>query len=423
MKRIFAIICAVHALGGCLNHSLGANMTYAYDPRNRLTGVTYANGSTISYTYDATGNRLAYSGVVTNGGDTVAPGISLTSPTSGVTYATSNGVVTLAGTASDNVGVTKVTWQDDSARFGGLALGTTSWTIPNLPLHAGANYFYLTSHDAAGNRTDTTLTVNYSAPPEFRITAFTISSSGVAQLAGVGPIGSVLTIQTSTNLINWESAGMFTNTTGSFEFPYPVLPSERKRFYRVAEGPQGPVVLQPGPTNGKDIWTTSTYSYASCSSPGPGGGLDNPYLRVGGWGDSYYSLLQFDLSTLPAKATSAVLYLYCYNLSGNGTQLYFDRITGSWDWKTSGSGCDRDRLWWADKPAAVQLFETPLATPALGQWYAVDITTLYNDWKNGTYPNYGVQLRPVSISNNFDEFYSSDYVEDPTLRPKLVVIP
>ncbi|MPN16703.1 hypothetical protein SDC9_164048 [bioreactor metagenome] len=69
-------------------------------------------------------------------------------------------------------------------------------------------------------------------------------------------------------------------------------------------------------------------------------------------------------------------------------------------------------------------FETPLATPALGQWYAVDITTLYNGWKNGTYLNYGVQFRPVSYSdNNFDEFYSSDYMEDPTLRPKLVVIP
>ena len=50
------------------------------------------------------------------------------------------------------------------------------------------------------------------------------------------------------------------------------------------------------------------------------------------------------------------------------------------------------------------------------------MTTLYNAWQNGTYPNYGVQFRPVlNSNNNFDEFYSADYIGDPTLRPKLVI--
>lgn len=32
---------------------------YKYDENNRLTQVTYSNGVTISYTYDALGNRLS----------------------------------------------------------------------------------------------------------------------------------------------------------------------------------------------------------------------------------------------------------------------------------------------------------------------------------------------------------------------------
>ncbi len=60
--------------------------------------------------------------------------------------------------------------------------------------------------------------------------------------------------------------------------------------------------------------------------------------------------------------------------------------------------------------------------PATNQWYAVEITDLYNAWKSGTYPNYGLQLRPVSYWNNFNNFYSSDYTENPLLRPKLVIL-
>ncbi|MCU0786037.1 MAG: DNRLRE domain-containing protein, partial [Verrucomicrobia bacterium] len=56
-----------------------------------------------------------------------------------------------------------------------------------------------------------------------------------------------------------------------------------------------------------------------------------------------------------------------------------------------------------------------------GQWYAVDITGLYNSWQSGLYPNYGLQLRPQDNWNNYNAFYSADYTGDPTLRPKLVI--
>lgn len=182
-------------------------------------------------------------------------------------------------------------------------------------------------------------------------------------------------------------------------------------------------VLQPGPGAGKDIWTTSHYSYAPGDST-PGGGLNDHSLVIGGWGDWYYSLLQFDLSGLPPVAQSARLDLYCYQQRGaTTTSMYLERIVESWDWRTQGTGRDKERLWWQDKPAATPWSSAPLAAPTVGQWYSIELTDLYNAWQAGVYPNYGLQLRPVNSDNRWSEFYSSDFLDDPSLRPKLVVSP
>jgi len=186
--------------------------------------------------------------------------------------------------------------------------------------------------------------------------------------------------------------------------------------------PPSRFILQPGPDTGKDIWITSVYSYATCSGSYPGGGLYDSELRVGGWGDLYYALLQFDLTGLPAHATSATLWLYCYSdNSGTPTPMYLDRVTQFWwDWQMTGTGCDHDRLWWADRPSTAQWSAAALTAPVVGQWYTVDITDLYNAWQNGLYPNYGLQLRPVYNADNFNFFYSSRYTND-TFRPKLTI--
>ena len=181
-------------------------------------------------------------------------------------------------------------------------------------------------------------------------------------------------------------------------------------------------VLDVEPPTIKDIWTTSAYCYCPAGG-GPGGGLDDHELVVGGWGDSYYSLIEFDLSGMPTHASSARLELFPFTPRGGSTTgMYLDRITEFWDWKTMGTGSDNDRLWWADRPNAVQWIPGALPAPTIGSWYGVDITDLYNAWQSGVYPNYGLQLRPASISNRWNEFYSSDYMDDPSLRPRLVVV-
>jgi GH25 family lysozyme M1 (1,4-beta-N-acetylmuramidase) len=172
----------------------------------------------------------------------------------------------------------------------------------------------------------------------------------------------------------------------------------------------------------QDIWTTSVYSYAP-GGAGPGGGLADDVLKVGGWGDLYYSLLQFDLTGLPKAATNVKLRLY--NLSANGgtpTALYLYRITQYWNWITQGTGRDHDRLWWADQPTAIPLSSTPLPAPTVGDYYYIDITDLYNGWQSGTIPNYGLELRPASSNNNFD-FFASSRKSQADWQPALIIEP
>jgi hypothetical protein len=151
-------------------------------------------------------------------------------------------------------------------------------------------------------------------------------------------------------------------------------------------------------------------------------------LRVGGWGDLYYSLIQFDLSdpTLPRHSDSAVLRLYTLDRTGPGTPMFIDRITAFWDWKTQGTGQDHERLWFADLPPSMQLSATiarpgTLPEPVKSQFYDIDITDLYNFWLANPGQNFGLMLRPVvHDNNNFDHFLSADQ-PDQEKRPSLMI--
>src|SRR3989454_4554834 len=90
------------------------------------------------------------------------PTVAITSPTSNPTYSTSSSSLTLGGTASDNVGVTQVTWAN-SVGGSGTATGTTSWTAGGIPLLPGTNVLTVTAQDAAGNTATASLTVTCNA--------------------------------------------------------------------------------------------------------------------------------------------------------------------------------------------------------------------------------------------------------------------
>ena len=106
---------------------------------------------------DAAGNTATASVTVT-GVDALAPTIAITAPTTASTYSTSSSPLTLGGTASDNVGVTQVTWAN-SRGGSGTASGTTSWTASGIALQLGTNVLTVTAQDAAGNTATASLTV------------------------------------------------------------------------------------------------------------------------------------------------------------------------------------------------------------------------------------------------------------------------
>lgn len=163
------------------------------------------------------------------------------------------------------------------------------------------------------------------------------------------------------------------------------------------------VTIQPG-SEGKDTYYGN--SFAQTGSP------DSDVLRIGGWGDEYFSFVEFDLSGIPSGAliNSATLSFYCKLLpSANNVKL--DRVTSSW----TEAGVTHVAVPSSTAYASYQAI-------TLNSWVAFDVTTLVANWKDGTWNNYGVKLdAEFNASNQTAEFWSSDYVTDPTLRPKLVV--
>ena len=122
--------------------------------------------------------------------DTTAPVVTITGPTTGGTYSTASSTVTLAGTGSDNVGVTAVTWSTDRGSSG-TASGTTNWTASPVALQSGANVVTVTARDAAGNLGRATLTVTYTAPDT---SAPTISILGPTSASSYNTTSSVVTL-------------------------------------------------------------------------------------------------------------------------------------------------------------------------------------------------------------------------------------
>ena len=144
------------------------------------------------------------------------------------------------------------------------------------------------------------------------------------------------------------------------------------------------IVLQPGPADGTDVWITSVFY---------GGGIDDTYLHVGGWGDYYYSLIKFNLAGLPASATRVTLHLHTRG-TNVPVSMYLDRVTSYWDESTK----------WQIRPSTLNIQTIP--APTLDSWYLIDITDLYNSWQNSEFPNHGIMLRPTATSGVWSRFYS-----------------
>jgi len=117
---------------------------------NTITVTASAGGSQVSKSVTVTRQSVSTTPPGTGGGgtDTTAPSLTITSPATG-TLSTTAASVTIAGIASDNVGVALVSW---ATNFGaaGVAAGTTAWSAA-IPLIVGNNSVTVRATDAAGN--------------------------------------------------------------------------------------------------------------------------------------------------------------------------------------------------------------------------------------------------------------------------------
>jgi len=194
-----------------------------------------------------------------------------------------------------------------------------------------------------------------------------------------------------------------------------------------AAGGTGDLVLQ----NGMDGYDGCTDAYVYNQYP------DSPHDEAGTlWvsafgGDPYYeiqrALVRFDLSDISpgATITSAVLMLYTFQEHGPGGIYYMHEPTRDWvesevTWNSYASG----QAWTAPgcdySPTIVASAEKPATTANI--WIEWSLTSIVQGWISDPASNHGVLIKGNNEYADFaNRFVPSEYVDDVSLRPKLVI--
>jgi subtilisin family serine protease len=124
--------------------------------------TTKANGShtMLVKAYDAAGNVGSASvGVTVNNADTTAPKVSIGSPLSGATV---SGTVLVTGTASDNVGISKVELYVDGALYASSTSAVFSFSWNSTTKANGSHTLAVKAYDKSGNTASASVAVNVS---------------------------------------------------------------------------------------------------------------------------------------------------------------------------------------------------------------------------------------------------------------------
>lgn len=179
------------------------------------------------------------------------------------------------------------------------------------------------------------------------------------------------------------------------------------------------------------IFTTSQFSFERTGqgtlSAGPGGGQADHRLRVGGWGDTYLSLLRFDLpDRRPARRAIIRLTVLGGDSEAHArpTTMMLRLVHDAWDVEPG----PQHRLWWRDCPRSAAYMRLPMPMGP-GTHYEINITEIYNLWARGLAANHGIMLEPEHIGGygssaehypNWSSFHSTR-AADPENRPKLIL--
>lgn len=94
-----------------------------------------------------------------NGSQYAGINLSITIPSNAPTLDTQDTGVSIAGTASSDMGITTVSWANNRGG-GGVAIGTGSWQVKGIDLALGLNIITITAEDTSGARIKQSVIVN-----------------------------------------------------------------------------------------------------------------------------------------------------------------------------------------------------------------------------------------------------------------------
>ncbi len=167
------------------------------------------------------------------------------------------------------------------------------------------------------------------------------------------------------------------------------------------------IILQPGPSVGKD-------SYATDTTPNDNyGGMEQMFCghvdSLGAWA----AFVEFDelndSQYQGATVNEATLSLWVYDVDNPG-QFQLGACSTAWN---------EYAITWNNMPSyhASAFYDYPTANG----YIQFDITSWVQNWLDGTWNNNGLGFFDNSGAYETISFRSSDYTADPVLRPKLVM--
>ena len=289
--------------------------------------------------------------------------------------------------------------------WGGLAANVLFFTDGTIKARDGAGYPASTITYAA--------TATYRVRMAIDLATHTYSAYVTAPGGGEQVIGTGLQFragqETVTSLDHW----MVISDAGSL------------MACPISVGPTQVVTLQQG-LNG---YAGAADTWINFYDPNLNFGSDTKMLLLGGT-ENAKALVRFDLSSIPAGAviSSATLNLYNHSHQAdiNGGTVSVQQLSKPWvenqaTWNVSSAGVN----WATPGMQAGADYLTDLETiitidTAVNVWRNFDVTAMVRRWVSGAVVNNGFVIRS-GTSGVKPHFYSSDYLSDPTLRPKLVV--
>jgi hypothetical protein len=132
------------------------------------------------------------------------------------------------------------------------------------------------------------------------------------------------------------------------------------------------------------------------------------------------SLVQFDVSSIPAgtSISQAKLYLYLVNSCDIGQRTHTVTV-----YRTK-AGWSESSVTWNTKPGYAEAYGSASVPSRTWGWYSFDVTNLVRGWVNGSFANYGLMIRgPESSGNDSAQlgFFTLD-MTDRTYDPYLSIV-